>query len=140
MTQDDRELVERMAKAMEPHVAMKPGICTYADGFHKYGDPYCEMQGEAIFAMAQAALRVVREAEGWRPISEAPFNQSVLIFIPNAEHYGHGVYRGLRVNMGTGERWHVSGLHMGKDCGAEYAPIKWQPLPQPPKPKENSDV
>src|SRR6185312_5594535 len=45
-----------------------------------------------------------REAEAkltWRPIETAPRNESVLIFIPNCEHYGHGVYRGMLVDMGT---------------------------------------
>lgn len=62
--------------------------------------------------------------DNWRPISEAPVNESVLVFIPNAEHYGHGVYRAIQIDMGTGRRWSVSGLHMGRDCGPEQQPEK----------------
>ena len=68
----------------------------------------------------------------WQPISTAPKNESVLIFIPNAEHYGPGVYRGMLVDMGTGPHWSANGLHMGKDCGTHYAPTHWMPLPAPP--------
>lgn len=76
--------------------------------------------------------------EGWKPTAEAPLNESVLVFIPNAEHYGPGVYRAAKFNFGTGERWSVNGLHMGKDCGPEYQPVAWMPLP--PLPKEDSDA
>lgn len=69
----------------------------------------------------------------WRPIETAPANTSVLIFIPNAEHYGPGIYRGLLVDMSTGPHWQVSGLHMGRDCGTTWQPTHWMPLPDPPK-------
>ena len=69
----------------------------------------------------------------WQPIETAPTNESVLIFIPNTEHYGEGIYRGLQVDFGTGKRWSVSGLHMGRDCGPDYLPTHWQPLPAAPE-------
>jgi len=71
----------------------------------------------------------------WQPIETAPTNTSVLIFIPNAEHYGEGIYRGLQVDMRTGRHWTVSGLHMGRDCGTTWQPTHWMPLPDPPEQK-----
>ncbi len=68
----------------------------------------------------------------WQPIESAPTNASVLVFIPNADHYGHGVYRAMQVDMGTGRRWMTSGLHIGRDCGAENQPTHWMPLPPEP--------
>lgn len=68
----------------------------------------------------------------WRPIESAPCNVSVLVFIPNAEHYGAGVYRGLQVDMGTGRRWMTSALSCGGDCGPHQQPTHWMPLPAPP--------
>lgn len=69
---------------------------------------------------------------GWKELETAPTNTSVLVFIPNADHYGPGIYRAMQVDMGTGRRWMVTGLHMGKDCGEHYAPTHWMPLPEPP--------
>ena len=69
----------------------------------------------------------------WQPIGTAPKNISVLGFIPNAEHYGHGVYRMMLVDMGTGLHWSVNGLHMGRDCGTENKPTHWMPLPDAPR-------
>ena len=43
-----------------------------------------------------------KETTSWQSIETAPRNDSVLIFIPNAEHYGPGIYRGMLVDMGTG--------------------------------------
>lgn len=69
----------------------------------------------------------------WQPIETAPRNVSVLAFIPRAEHYGPGIYRAMLVDMGTGPRWTVNGLHMGRDCDPEHQPTHWQPLPSPPE-------
>lgn len=71
-------------------------------------------------------------AIGWQPIETAPKNISVLGYIPNAEHYGPGVYRCIKVDLGTGVRWSVTGLHMGRDTGPDYEPTHWMPLPEPP--------
>lgn len=72
----------------------------------------------------------------WQPIETAPLNESVLIFIPSpvAEHYGPPVYRGLCVMGANGvdRVWKVTGLHFGSDCGVEYWPSHWIPLPAPP--------
>jgi len=68
----------------------------------------------------------------WQPIETAPINVSVLVFIPNAEHYGVGIYRAIHVDMGTGKRWHCTALHMGGDINPEYWPTHWMPLPEPP--------
>ena len=69
----------------------------------------------------------------WQPIATAPRNTSVLIFIPNAEHYGPGVYRGMLVDMGTGPHWDANALHMGGAIPWDYAPTHWMPFPEPPK-------
>jgi hypothetical protein len=69
---------------------------------------------------------------GWEDISSAPTNASVLVFIPNAEHYGHGVYRAMLVDMGTGRRWMTTGCHVGRDCGPDNTPTHWMPLPPAP--------
>lgn len=68
----------------------------------------------------------------WSPIECAPINASVLVFIPNAEHYGPGIYRALRPKFGILRPWQVTGLHMGRDCGRGYQPTHWMPLPSVP--------
>lgn len=68
----------------------------------------------------------------WQPIGTEPYNQSVLVFIPNCEHYGHGVYRAIHVDMGTGKRWMTTAGGMGRDCGPDNHPTHWMPLPKPP--------
>ena len=69
---------------------------------------------------------------GWRTIESAPLNTSILVFIPNAEHYGEGIYRAIHVDMGTGKRWMTTGAHHGRDLGAGTQPTHWQPLPPLP--------
>lgn len=89
------------------------------------------------YQSAKEILRAfINSQDGWRPIETAPENVSILGFIPNAEHYGQGVYRCIKVNMGTGIRWSVSGLHMGRDTGLEYQPTHWRPLPPAPSEAE----
>ena len=71
----------------------------------------------------------------WQPIETAPTNRSILVFVPNADHYGHGVYRAMQVDMGTGRRWMSCGLHVGRDMiGEADQPTHWMPLPAPPTP------
>jgi len=70
----------------------------------------------------------------WQPIHTAPTNDSVLVFIPNAEHYGEGIYRAMQVDMGTGRRWMTTGCHIGRDCGPDNQPTHWMPLPASPVP------
>lgn len=71
----------------------------------------------------------------WQPIETAPEDQSVLIYIPNAEHYGEGVYRALRketVKKGV-FIWMTTGLRHGSDLlRRDYQPTHWMPLPDPP--------
>ena len=74
----------------------------------------------------------------WRQIDSAPTNQSVLIYIPNAEHYGEGIYRGMLVDMGTGKRWTTTALSMGRDCGTTWHPTHWMPLPSPPNSQDRA--
>ena len=68
----------------------------------------------------------------WQPIETAPTNESVLIFQPNWDHYGHGVYRAIHVDMGTGKRWMTTAWACGRDLGADAIPTHWMPLPAPP--------
>lgn len=68
----------------------------------------------------------------WFPIDSAPINTSVLVFIPNTEHYGPGVYRALRPKFGTLRPWQVTGLHFGRDCYEGAQPTHWMPLPSVP--------
>jgi hypothetical protein len=78
-----------------------------------------------------------RPALEWRPMSiEPPVNQSVLIYIPNAEHYGEGIYRAIWVESDwhpdKPRHWQTTGLHHGRDCLGDYQPTHWMPLPDPP--------
>jgi hypothetical protein len=77
----------------------------------------------------------VASASGWQPIETAPKNASVLIFIPNVEHYGPGIYRAMLVDMGTGPHWSANAVAMGHDLGRDTAPTHWMPLPSPPQEK-----
>jgi hypothetical protein len=47
---------------------------------------------------------------GWRLVGTEPMNESILVFIPNADHYGHGVYRAIHVETDYGSRWHIGVL------------------------------
>lgn len=68
----------------------------------------------------------------WQPIETAPKDVSVFIYIPNAEHYGEGIYRAiLSSEFGS---WSTFGLHVGRAVGASYQPTHWRPLFNPPKP------
>lgn len=68
----------------------------------------------------------------WQPADTAPFNESVLVFVPNLEHYGPGIYRAIRVNMGTGIRWTSTAWASGRDFSGDAQPTHWMPLPEPP--------
>jgi uncharacterized protein DUF551 len=70
----------------------------------------------------------------WQSIETAPVNESVLIYIPNAEHYGEGIYRAIKKSVaGLGSVWMTTGLHHGSDNTREdYQPTHWMPLPDPP--------
>lgn len=70
--------------------------------------------------------------QGWQPIATAPTNASVLVFIPDAEHYGQGVYRAILVDMGSGPRWMTTGYAIGRGCAPEAQPTHWMPLPAAP--------
>lgn len=80
----------------------------------------------------KSTLNVPEMALRWQPIETAPVNQSVLVFIPHREHYGHGVYRALRPKFGILRPWQVTGLNFGRDCGSSSQPTHWLPLPDAP--------
>lgn len=69
---------------------------------------------------------------GWLPIESAPTNVSVLVFLPNWDHYGPGIFRAIHVDMGTGKRWHTTGWSIGRDLPRDDQPTHWMPLPDPP--------
>jgi hypothetical protein len=69
----------------------------------------------------------------WQPIKTAPLNISVLVFLPNAEHYGPGIYRAMHVDMVTGRRWMTTAWACGRDLSPPMRPTHWMPLPEPPK-------
>lgn len=73
------------------------------------------------------------QGDGWRDISSAPTNTSILIYIPRYDHYGPGVLRAILCDMGSGRRWHTTGMHVGRDIGIEdHFPTHWMPLPPAP--------
>lgn len=76
--------------------------------------------------------QIGKPASAWQPISTAPLNQSVLIFLPNWDHYGPAIYRAIHVDMGTGKHWHTTAWACGRDL-VDLEPIAWQPLPKPPE-------
>ena len=77
---------------------------------------------------------------GWQDIASAPTNQAILIFIPNAEHYGPGIYRAILVDMGTGRRWHTTGFAVGRDLTGDVAPTYWMHTPAPPTPTTKEET
>lgn len=86
----------------------------------------------------RAALATL-EAARWRKCAEEspPANESILIFVPNAEHYGPGVYRGMFVDMGTGPHWSCNAIGMGRDLGGDMRPTHWRPFgPLPESPSD----
>lgn len=68
----------------------------------------------------------------WQPEHTAPLNKAVLIYIENWEHYGYGVCRAIKVDMGSGIRWHTCAWGVGRDVTADRVKC-WMPLPEPPK-------
>lgn len=82
---------------------------------------------ECMLAALLAADRMA-----WQKIETAPLNESILIWVPQTEHYGPGIWRAIHVDMGTGKHWLSTGLHVGRDLGDPYRPTMWRSLPAPP--------
>jgi len=78
------------------------------------------------------AFAAEREDDEWQPIETAPINESVLIWLPQWEHYGPGIYRAILVDMGTGQHWHTTAWSCGRDLSPGDWPELWMPLPKPP--------
>jgi len=73
------------------------------------------------------------EGDGWRPIESAPTNRAIQIFIPNADYYGNdGVYAGILVDLGTGQRWATFGWAVARDLPPHMHPSHWRPLSSAP--------
>lgn len=70
----------------------------------------------------------------WKPIETAPSNESVLVFVPDREHYGPGIYRAIYVNFPDrcDPHWTSFGLACGRDIPSDSLPTHWMPLPLPP--------
>lgn len=76
------------------------------------------------------------DAREWQDISTCPVNRAVLIHVPGLDYYGNdGVYAGMLVSMGTGERWMTFGWAIGRDIGPENEPDGWMPFPPAPQEK-----
>ena len=89
----------------------------------------------AVLALRQllAENKRLREENQWRPISEAPINESVLINVPHWDHYGPGIFRAILVDMGNGQSWKTFGWAIGRELPSEMTPTHWRPLPTPPQ-------
>lgn len=85
-------------------------------------------------AAALAARPAATEAQvAWQDISTAPPNKAVQVYVPNHDYYGNeGVYAGMLVDMGTGQRWMTFAWAMGRDMCGDSRPTHWRPLPAPP--------
>jgi hypothetical protein len=70
------------------------------------------------------------EARRWRAIDSAPKDVSILIYVPEYDHYGPGILRAIWVR---GERWHTTCWASGRDLGSCYTPTHWTTLPAPPQ-------
>lgn len=70
----------------------------------------------------------------WQLIETAPSNIAILVFVPNREHYGPGIYRAMYWNHP--ERcepfWQSTALASGRNIPADSLPTHWMPLPEPP--------
>lgn len=93
-----------------------------------------EMRRKAAGRMLE--MEAEAERQRWQPIDTAPRNTSVLIYLPNREHYGEPIYRAILVDMGSGPRWTTTGLHIGRDLCKDEQPTHWMPLPPPPAPRQ----
>lgn len=91
-------------------------------------------QIEDAIACSDVAVDIAQkiEREQWQPIDTAPVNESVLIYLPNLEHYGPGIYRAILCDMGTGKRWHTTAYACGRDLDPREWPKWWMRLPSIP--------
>lgn len=97
---------------------------------------WCALKGFGTNGWPEGAFEqltaLTAMSPGWRPIESAPKNISISVYVPNAEHYGPGIYRAIWVETDIGRRWHMTTLHAGRDAPPDYYPTYWQPLPAPP--------
>jgi hypothetical protein len=121
-----------------------------ASGLAAMGDESAYETRDKIRAILDATLSAQQNApsndramaeRGWQPINDqTPTNRSVLIYIPNAEHYGPGIYRAILVDMGTGRRWHTTGFAVGRDLTGDVTPTHWMHTPAPPTPTTKEET
>ena len=83
-----------------------------------------------LAALSPATGRVEGE---WQDIASAPTNKAIQVWVPGLDYYGNdGVYAGMLVDMGTGQRWMTFAWAMGRDMCGENRPTHWRPLPASP--------
>lgn len=80
------------------------------------------------------------DRSAWQPIATAPLRKAVLVYIPNKEHYGPGIYRAILVDLATEKRWQTC-YHKGSSdlLPDEQQPTLWMHLPPPPKGVESEE-
>lgn len=103
-------------------------------GFVLYSGLEIERAVDNICESAQKRL-IGSVPSAWQLRDTAPANQSVLVYMPDEDHYGRPVYRAIWVESdylvdGKYPRhWQVTGLHMGRDVQDERI-SHWMPLPE----------
>ena len=100
---------------------------------HKLADADHMTVYNTILDMQTEIERLRGERREWQPIESAPINESVLVYLPNWDHYGPGIYRAMLVDMGTGRRWMTTAWASGRDLNADVQPTHWMSLPPRPE-------
>ncbi|WP_247997029.1 hypothetical protein [Brucella tritici] len=135
-TCDGKGVLPSAARDLALEGAFKAGA-EWADECGSGDSPYLEREAKeyAIRSLSSPdhadAGKV--EGDGWMPIESAPKNRAIQIFIPNADYYGNdGVYAGILVDLGTGQRWATFGWAVARDLPQHMHPTHWRHLPTPP--------
>ncbi|PJT18903.1 hypothetical protein CN884_22710 [Ochrobactrum sp. 30A/1000/2015] len=138
----------RILSALEPSAARELALdvefATIRAMIYCYeGDSAQAFEAQKALAKIDAAIRALSspdhaeagkvEGDGWRPIESAPKNKAIQIYIPNADYYGNdGIYAGILVDLGTGQRWATFGWAVARDLPPHMHPTHWRPLPSAP--------
>ncbi|PWL17431.1 hypothetical protein DKP76_11680 [Falsochrobactrum shanghaiense] len=138
---DLRQIRKLLAALSSPDHADAGKVHEYVQGYEfraDNGGGYTPTDGElamiedAIQGFISDAGKSV-EGDGWLPIETAPTNKAIQIFVPNADYYGNeGVYAGMLVDRGAGQRWTTFGWAVGRDLSPDTQPVRWRPLHSAP--------